>query len=254
MLSPFAIIGQALSFYKKQPVLNEIAFWLMFLPVATVDALGGLVGTAYAQDFMIDATEISQMTAMEIAIAIPIFVFVVYFFLWGQASTLIVAKRLVSSPAGRTRTSFKAVRKQAKKYIAALFLTELLRSAITLLLMLLLIVPGVLYSIRTIFYDIMMIEDGKVGYGRPMLKRSIDVVKGYTWDIFWRAIVISLCIFVPVALAQAGIMGTLVAVDARLETLGLVLNDAVDAFGSMIFVVSLVALYANLKEVTSTKS
>lgn len=254
MLSPFAIIGNAWSFYKKQPVLNEIAFWLMFLPVATIDALGGLAGTAYAQDFMMNTEALSQMTAMEVAVAIPIFVFIVYFYIWGQASVLIVAKRLVSSPAGRTRTSFKAVRKQAKKYIATLFLTELLRTAITLLLMLLLIVPGIIYSIRTVFYDIMMIEKGKVGYGRPMLKRSISVVKGHTWSVLWRAVVISLCIFAPVALVQAGIMSSLVVMDARLETLGLVLADAVEAFGSMIFVVSLVALYANLKETTSTTS
>lgn len=253
MLSPFAILGQALSFYKKQPVLNEIAFWLMFLPVATIDALGGLTDTAYAQGFA-NAQALSGMTPMEIAIAIPIFVVIVYFFILGQACTLMVAKRLVSSPAGRTRTSFKAVRNQAKKYVAALFMTELLRSAITLLFTLLLIVPGLIYSVRTLFYDIMMIESGKVRYGRPVLKRSIDVVKGHTWEVMWRAIIISLCIFVPVGVVQGVISGGLNLIDVRLETLALVLNDAVDAFANIILIVSLVALYANLKETYSTKS
>lgn len=252
MSSPFAIIGSAWSFYRKQPVLNEIAFWLMFLPVAGIDALGGVVETAAAQGFTTD--DFTAMTAMEIAITIPVIVALVYFMLWGQACTLIVAKRIVSSPAGRTRTSFKAVRKQAKKYIGALFLTEILRTIITLLLMVLLIVPGVIYSVRTIFYDIMMIESGKVTYGRDALKPSYNLVKGQTWSVLWRVVIIALCIFFPLGLLNGFTTGVLTVVDSRLETLALVLGDLFDAFGTMLFIVASVVLYAELKSASPSRS
>ena len=246
------IIGEAWRFYRKQPVLNEIAFWLMLLPVALLDAIGGVIDTAYAQNVQME--QISQMSAMEIAVAVPMFVAILYFFVWGQACTLMVAKRLVSSPAGRTRTSFKAVRKQGKKYIGALFLTELLRSIITLLLTLLLIVPGVIYSVRTVFYDIMMIEDGKVNYGRDALNKSTSIVKGHTWEVLWRIVIISICIFVPVAIVQSLTIQGLLAIDVRLETLGLVLGDCLEAFSGMFFIVCLVALYANFTATYPRKS
>ena len=243
MHSPFAIIGTAWSFYRKQPVLNEITFWLMFLPVAALDAVGGMVETVAAQGF--NTAQFTAMTAMEIAISIPLIIVLIYLVIWGQACILTVAKRLVSSPAGRTRTSFKAVRKQAKKYIGPLFLTELLRSIFTALLTLLLIVPGVIYAIRTIFYDIMMIESGKVTYGRDALKPSYNLVKGHTWEVLWRAFLISLSIYLPIGLLSSLITKGLLLVDSRLETLALVLTDCVQAFSTMFFIVCVVALYAN---------
>ena len=244
--SPFAIIGTAWSFYKKQPVLNEIAFWLFFLPVAFMDAFSGMIGIAEAQD--IEDLSLESFTAMEIAVMVPLIVLLIYLLFWGQACVLTVAKRMVSSPAGRNRTSFKAVRKEARKFIGALILTEVLRGIITLLWSLLLIVPGIIYSVRTVFYDIMMIEEGKVAYGRPVLNRSKDFVKGKTWDVLWRIVVIALCIFLPVALIDSSITGILTIVDSRLETLGLVLADFVDAFAGVFFIVCVVALYADLKK------
>lgn len=232
-------------------MLNEIAFWLFFVPVAFLDALAGMVGIAHAQGIELDADALQTLSVAEFAVAVPLFIALVYFMLWGQACTLVVAKRLVSSPAGRNRTSFKAVRKEGKKYIAALFLTELLRSIITLLWTLLLIVPGIIYSIRTIFYDIMMVEKGKITYGRPALRRSIDIVKGNTWNIFWRALGIAVCVFVPVAVVNALLTRTLLAMDSRLETLAIVLTDFTGAFSGVFFIVCIVALYADLKTVSS---
>lgn len=246
--SPFALIGSAWGFYRKQPVLNEIAFWLFFLPVAAVDAFQGVVGMASivgAQD--IEEVTISSMNGMEVAMTIPLVAVVLYFMFWGQACTLMVSKRMLSSPAGRTRTSFSAVRAQAKKYIAPLFLTEVLRTAFTFFWALLLFVPGVIYSVRTLFYDIIMIENGKVAYGRPALQKSKDIVVGRTWDILWRLVIIGISIFLPIGLIDGVIEGTLLTIDTRLDTLVLVLQDFINAFASMFFIVACVALYSDLK-------
>ncbi len=188
------------------------------------------------------------MTAANIVIALPLLVIVFYCIFWGQASVLMVAKRMLISPAGRTRSSFKAVRNEAKKFIAALLLTELLRSAITFLLMLLLIVPGIIYSIRTIFYDIIMIEEGKVQYGRPLLQKSKNVVTGRTWHVFLTVLGFSLCIFLPVGIVDGAIVLLLTAADERLATLAMVLTDFIDAFASMFFLICTVSLYATLKK------
>lgn len=274
-------------------MLNEIAFWLFFLPVGVLDALVGLVGTVSAQE--VTEVGVSALNAMQIAITIPIIAAVLFFTFWGQACTLIVAKRLVASPAGRTRTSFSAVRAQAKKYIGALFLTELLRSCITILYSftgvvfvfvgllnftgtelptwieyilgimlpseirlfyiytlafwtLFLCLPGIIYSVRTLFYDIMMIEHGKIRYGRDALKPSYNLVKGRTWDVLWRILVIGITIFLPLGLINSIIYTGLTMLDARLETLTLVLTDCTTAFATMFFIVCSVALYADLNK------
>lgn len=246
MSTPFAIIATAWSFYKKQPVLNEIAFWLFFLPIGTIDVSISLIETVSAQSVNIP-TGVS-MTATDYMLMIPVFIALIYLIFWGQACAFTVCKRMLASNAGRTRTSFKATRDQAKKYIWPLFLTEVLRGIITLLLGLLLIVPGVIYSIRTLFYDIMMIEKGKVAYGRDALKPSIDLVKGRTWDVFLRMLVIGLCIFVPLGMLQLLITASLTAIDERLITLAIVLSDFVESFAAVFFIVCSIALYADLKK------
>lgn len=241
--SPFALIGTAWNFYKKQPVLNEIAFWLFFVPVALVDALSGVLGIAHTQSL-----EDFSMEATTVVLAVPMLCFVLYFTFWGQACVLTVAKRLVSSPAGRNRTSFKAVRTQAKKYIGPLFLTELLRGIFTVFWSFLLIVPGIIYSARTVFFDIMMVENGKVAYGRPVLNKSKEFVKDRTWSVIWRMLVIICCLFLPVGIIDGVIGALLTTLDSRLETLALVLQDFINAFMSVFFIVTVVALYADLKK------
>ncbi|MDP7069167.1 MAG: hypothetical protein QF815_01465, partial [Candidatus Peribacteraceae bacterium] len=250
--SPLVLIGTAWNFYKKQPVLNEIAFWMFFLPVAFMDAFSGMIGVAEAQGT--DTADLTSYTAMEIAIVIPLLVALFFFLFWGQACVLTVAKRLVSSPAGRNRTSFKAVRKEAYKFIGPLALLEILRGITTLLWAILLIVPGVIYSIRTVFYDIMMIEEGKVAYGRPVLHKSIDFVKGRTKDVFLTILALSLCIFIPVAIIDSIIVVILTLIDSRLETLAAVLTDFIDSFAGVFFMVCMVAYYADLKKNSNLKS
>jgi uncharacterized membrane protein len=131
---------------------------------------------------------------------------------------------------------------------------EILRGITTLLWAILLIVPGVIYSARTIFYDIMMIEKGKVAYGRPVLKQSADFVKGRTWDVIKTLILLSLCIFLPVAIIDGMIIAILTIIDTRLETLAAVLSDFIDSFAAVFYMVCVVTLYAELKKNSNLSS
>jgi hypothetical protein len=247
------IIGIAWNFYRRQPVLNQIAFWLLFAPVGLIDAISGMIDTVAAQGFNTGMNTMEQMTAMEFAITIPIVIVLVYLMVWGHICILMVSKKMLSSASGRSRSSFKAVRDQSKKFIIPLLLVGILRSITALLWMLLLIVPGVIYSIRTVFYDIMMIEEGKVIYGREMLTKSTNMVKGHGWDIFVRLLIIGVCIFGSTGLISAGLQMGLSAIDYRLENLAIILIDAIDAYAGMFFIVCTVALYAEFKKLSPTK-
>jgi len=247
------IIGIAWNFYRKQPVLNQIAFWLLFAPIGLIDAISGMIDTVAAQGFNTGMNTMEQMTAMEFAITIPIVIVLVYLMVWGHICILMVSKKMLSSGSGRSRSSFKAVRDQSKKFIIPLLLVGILRSITTFLWALLLIVPGVVYSIRTVFYDILMIEGGKVIYGRQMLTKSTNMVKGHGWDIFVRLLIIGVCIFGSTGLVSAALQIGLTAIDYRLENLAIILIDAIDAYAGMFFIVCTVALYAELKKLSTTK-
>ena len=98
-----------------------------------------------------------------------------------------------------------------------------------------------------------MIEGGKVIYGRQMLTKSTNMVKGHGWDIFVRLLSIGVCIFGSTGLVSAALQIGLTAIDYRLENLAIILIDAIDAYAGMFFIVCTVALYAELKKLSTTK-
>lgn len=246
MPSPFAIIGSAWSFYKKQPVLNVVAFWLLFAPSAVLHALESFSQIAFTQSV---ATSMEDMTANPVALAvsIPLIIAVVYASLWGQACILVIGKRMISSPAGRNRTSFAAVREQSRTYIFPLFVTGILYGCMTLLWTLALIVPGIIYSTRAVFYDILIIAED-APYGREALHRSMTLVKGRTAEIFWKLLVMGVCIMGSTAIVSTVISNTLHSYNEQLSALGLIIGDAIGAYAGMFYVLCTVALFAELKK------
>lgn len=246
MPSAFAIIGSAWSFYKKQPVLNAVAFWLLFAPNALLHALDGFSEMLFAQTMPTNMAEVSA-NPVALAVSIPLAIGVIYASLWGQACVLVIGKRMINSPAGRNRTSFAAVREQSRKYIFPLFVTQILRSCIGLLWMLALIVPGIIYGVRTVFYDILIVSED-APYGREALRRSIALVKGRTGEIFWSVLVIGIAILVPAGISGELIIKALTLSDERLGTLGILISDAIGAYAGMFFMLCVIALFAELKK------
>lgn len=242
--SVFTLIGTAWTFYRKHPVLNPVVFWLLFVPPSILDALSGMFDTALAQGpTTID--ELQAFSGMELVIILLVAIVLVFFFLWGQASVLLVGQRMIKNSAGRNRTSFSAVRKQARTFIFALFYTELIRTCMTILWGLLFIIPGIIYAIRTGFYDIIIVSENK--QGREALKSSMDIVRGRTLTVFLYFLGFAVILMLPSALFESFVKNGLSQIDYRLVPFGAIVSNAVSSFAYMLFMLSSVALFKELK-------
>jgi len=178
-------------------VLNAVLLWLVLLPLVAMTLSEYILslsptfqsinksGVIWGET---DLRPVFLLIAMQIAFSL--------FLIWGVACILLVGKRVLSANgAGRNRTSFRVVRKEARKYVLTLFFTGILRTCITILWTLLLIIPGIIYSLRTIFYHITIVCEGKEY--RSALHKSISVVRGHTWKVFWYMLGLGFSLFVP---------------------------------------------------------
>jgi hypothetical protein len=236
MPSPFALIGLAWGFWQKQPALHTVTAVLLWLPLLLQAAL------VRALDPWMETQSAATTNAILISFLSLLLVSVVL--TWGNACVLIVSKRLLGSAAGRSRTSFKAVRRQGRGFILPLILTEILRTCMTILWALLLIIPGIIYTVRTAFASVIVVAEG-IAY-RPALKRSIETVRGRTWAVFWRLLALGLILGVPPSALA-------IIADQTIE-LPLLADVAVDlvatgltAAAATMFLLSVTALYGELR-------
>ena len=237
MQNVFSLIGTSWDFYKSQPVLNAVIFWLFVLPMTAMALLG---------DYQVNAAPNMGIIIMFLNIALIILL------LWGVACCTLVGKRLIRSRAGRARTSFKAVRKQAWRFVMNLLLTDLLRSCFTIFWALLLIVPGIIYQIRTFFYFIAIVCEGK-GY-RSALEQSQKAVKGKTWTALMYIIGLSLSIFLPLIVIDTAIIELVNYFDERLLIATYFVSSYLYSVGILIFILASISLYAELKKLKPKKS
>lgn len=212
----FSLFGQSWDFCRKQSALLQAAFWLLFLPT--------LVGQFLAdyeiahKDILGNRPEISLLLVLvQIMFALLT--------LWGTACVLVVGKRLLQTKAGRSKTSLSIVRSQGAASFVPLLLTGILRSVIGLLWSLLLLIPGIVYFIRTAFYPIIVVCEG-VSY-RPALKQCLELSKGRFWQVAGTIIGLALLTLVPAQLISALLMimadglpvGALIAADTAASLL-----------------------------------
>lgn len=240
--SPFSLIGTAWAFGKKQPALKGVAFWFFLIPGALMNIFSTLMDWNESGDFL-GFTEAQQDMAVAIAV-VGILVLAVVM-LWGGACVLLIGKKLVHSRAGRNRTSLAAVAREGHSFILPLLLTQLLRTCFTLLWTLLLVIPGIIYSLRTIFNDIIVVTEDTAYRGA--LKRSKDVVRGNLWAMTWRMVAIFLLVYgIPNLVSFLGYL----AVDglAPASTLVMdVIDAALNAPATILALLSMMVLFDELK-------
>ncbi len=206
----FSLFGQSWDFCRKQSALLQAAFWLLFLPTLVGQFLADY---EIAQEEMLgDRPEISLLLVLgQIMLALLT--------LWGTACVLVVGKRLLQTKAGRAKTSFPIVRTQGAASFVPLLLTGILRTVMGVLWTLLLIIPGIIYMIRTAFYPIVVVCEG-VSY-RPALKMCLELSKGRFWQVAGTVVGLGLLTLVPSQLISVILMtmadglpvGALVAAD-----------------------------------------
>lgn len=232
----FQLIGDAWNFGRKQPALIHASFWLLLLPMFAMSLLSRFINQAE------NTADIGPASAASLSMVI----FAVIF-LWGIACVLVVGKRMVAAKAGRTRTSFKAVRREARGYIIPLILTSILRSVFAFLWSLLLIIPGIIYSVRTAFYFIIIVEEG-VAY-RAALQRSKDIARGHVWGIFWRLVVLVIILFAPISIGSAVLRSFS---DTQAAEVGVdLLSTIFSAMSAVLFILCIIQLYGALRPATA---
>jgi len=185
-----------------------------------------------------DIRLILVMTIIQIALSLIL--------LWGVASILVVGKRMLSTRAGRSRTSFKVVRKQASGYVLNIFITGILRACIALLWSFLLIIPGVIYYIRTSFYHITIVCEGDEY--RKALNRSNDRVRCHTWITFCYLLGFFMAIFFPALIISGVLSQTMLFIDPRLVPALYIFESAIMSVAILLYVLSTVTLYRELKK------
>ncbi|HVW66195.1 MAG TPA: hypothetical protein VHA78_00520 [Candidatus Peribacteraceae bacterium] len=234
----FQLIGDAWNFGRKQPALIHVSFWLLLLPMLAMSLLSRLIAM---QRFSNAATS-GPATAASLLMIVLAVVFV-----WGMACVLIIGKRMLAAKAGRSRTSFKAVRREARGFIIPLILTSILRSVFAFLWALLLIIPGIIYSVRTAFYFIIIVEEG-VSY-RAALQRSKEIARGHVWDIFWRFVVLAIILFAPISIVTAILHAFSDTYAAQFGTD--LLSTIFTTLSAVLFILCIVQMYGSLRPATA---
>lgn len=238
MSNIFSIIGTTWNFQRRQPILVTILFWLIILP---------LTGTNIFTRFMASK---SGMVSMEISpqfvigwLGILLFQLIL---LWGIACVLLVGGRLLSHNAGRSRTSFRAVRSQALGFVIPLFLTGILRACITFLWTLLFIIPGIIYQVRTTFYALITVCE-KTPY-RAALTKSKEHVRGQTWRVFKYLLGLSILTFIPAFLLSTIASLIIDAVDHRFLPITDLIDGTLNGIALLFFTLSIIILYRDLQK------
>lgn len=240
--SPFSLIGTAWRFARKQPALKGVALWFFLVPGAAMNMLSTVMEWNKEAGFLGFSETQQNMFTLIILTAIVLLAVIM---LWGGACVLLVGKKLVHSPAGRNRTSLPAIAREGRSFIVPLLLTQVLRLCFTLLWSLLLIIPGILYSLRTVFYGIIVVTED-VAY-RDALRRSKDVVHGHLWAMCWRLAIIFIVIYGPPNLLS--LLGYWVvegSYQAATLTMDIV-DAALNAPATILALLASVALYDELK-------
>lgn len=164
---------------------------------------------------------------------------------WGSVCIMTIGKRLLQAKSGRSRSSFKAVRMQAGPLFLPYVLTTILRTIFLLFWTLLLIIPGIIYAVRTVFYAVIVVcED--TAY-RAALARSKEVTSGRFWEVLGTLVGLSLLTIIPAQILSE-IFGALSA-DAPL---GIVLAagtaaSIISAFSLTIYLLSLIQAYGHFR-------
>ena len=220
----------------SQPVLRGVMIWFFILPYAIHNLFWTFVYWNQAQV----ALTPDQQEMLRIIIILEMIVLGIVM-TCSSALALTVSKRILTSRAGRARSSLSGVWNEGRPSVIPLLLTGVLRFCFICFWGLLLIVPGVIYAIRTMFYDVVIVGEGK-SY-RGALKRSKAIVHGHTWAILWRYCLLFLLL--PIAVNALTYIGYWITQGTGWP--GTVAMDIVDAVlngpAMLLLIISTVLLY-----------
>ncbi len=214
----------------------HVTFWFLFLPALVTGLLTDM--ELRSETLLTERPELRILVGLGYLVASLVVV-------WGVVCILSIGKRLLQAKSGRARSSFKAVRIQARTYFIPYLLTSILRGVITVLWTLLLIIPGIIYMVRTVFYPVIVVCEG-TAY-RPALKQSMEIVRGQFWSVLLSVLCLGLLTIVPAQLLSG--VFALIAKDAPPQIIlaADVATAIIASFALVIYTLSLIQVYAYFK-------
>jgi len=117
-----------------------VALWLIVVPMTLMDLLDRMQDTSDPLSQMPLRAYLTTVDPQGILFVLAFFTLIIVSF-WGTACILFVGQRMIQNRAGRSRTSFKVVRTEARPLLIPLILTSLLRACIAVEWSLLFFVP-----------------------------------------------------------------------------------------------------------------
>ena len=291
-LNPLCLLGDSWSFARKQPVLWDILLWLLVLPAILLSLFD-----AYWPESEIASNQ--QIGQIGYGLAQVLIAFVSF---WGFCCVLLVGRRQIVNRAGRSRTSFRSVRRESLRLIIPVFVTSLLRSfgifywsllyilaagafvftsalchdAIlngvqpflhaldaenallgqrvlsrvlsacgTAFLLLPLLLPAVLYALRTIFFPVAVAADD-LRY-REALRRSRQIIRGKFWATMSSLVGLSVLVFVPAYIVTLA-MELLPVAAPWFDVVRIVIEDSANATAAFFFTLASIQLYGKLSK------
>lgn len=230
MPSLLPLLAESWGRFRKTPTVNAAVLWLLIVPSFAGAVAERLAGAAlpYWPGYIAPADAVWLLLAAGIVLNLLI--------IWGTAAVLLAAR-------GKPHSG-KALMLAATPLILPLLCTELLRVCFTFFWMLLLIVPGILYSLRTSLAQPIIVAEG-IAF-RPALKRSIALVKGRTAEVAWLLIGGALLFFLPIGFIAGVLQALVAAVDPRLLAAVDALQAAAEAIAAAVYVFFITGLYDHL--------
>ncbi len=149
---------------------------------------------------------------------------------------------------------------QAWKMILPVFWVMLIASLVKIVGLVLLIIPGLLFSVWYAFADLEVILNGKTSLAA--MAGSRDLVRGRGWSVLWRLVagpLLLAAVYVIVSSSLIGIVETLTTGSSSLMSTqpsvgAQMLSSITDALVFPLFVIYPVLLYLDLKQIKKKKA
>ncbi|TSC58929.1 MAG: hypothetical protein Greene041619_307 [Candidatus Peregrinibacteria bacterium Greene0416_19] len=271
-LSPFSILAEAWMFFRKQPALNAVLVAFLILPGWGINIFVRLSDP----DDLLSVTTAGRFLARTdpyhiIPLVLSLVLLILYF--WGMAGVLLVGKRMIQNRAGRSRSSFAAVRRGSARLVLPLLLTHLLRfcfglywgllfiipatilffanRSIFLPLLLPLLLPAILYQIRTSLFTAALAAEGKAY--REALRRSRDITRGHLLITVGNLFVIGAILFLAAGIVGALATGILGTIDPRFLVTADLVDVTAQSFAILLSSLATIELFGRLREAREGK-
>lgn len=227
---PWSLVRESAVFARKHPLLLPLAGVLLALPSLCLTLYTRALN-AVLLPFIPRAPSAAAEAILTLSAALVTLI-PLWFLSWGTASVLLIARRRIQSRAGRSRSSWRAVRIAAQPLATPLLLTQLLRwcSVLTLVLaglsagMLLflllapqcatsstlapchatlliippLLLPAAYYASMTAFVAPIVVDEN-LSF-RTALKRSREATYGHVWHTITRILGLVIILQTPILL------------------------------------------------------